>query len=63
MSESEDTGRSRLVWSAEEVNEQLDEVAEALIQGAGEFVQGFFFGAPRRPRPKPPSRKPEERQQ
>jgi hypothetical protein len=47
----------RRVWTAEEINEQLDEVAEALVQGADEFVKGFFFGAPRRPRPKPQRRR------
>ncbi len=38
----------RRVWSADEIQEQLDEVAEVLVQGAGEFVKGLFFGAPAR---------------
>jgi hypothetical protein len=45
--------RSRRVWTADEINAQLDEVGEVLVQGAGELVNGFLFGAPRRPRPRP----------
>jgi hypothetical protein len=53
---SNQDNRSRRVWSADEINAQLDEVAEVLVQGAGEFVKGFLFGAPRRPRPRPQRR-------
>ena len=45
--------RSPRVWTAEEINQQLDEVAEALIQGSHEFVRGFLFGVPVRRKPKP----------
>lgn len=45
--------RSPRVWTAEEINQQLDEVAGALIQGSHEFVRGFLFGVPSRRRPKP----------
>jgi hypothetical protein len=53
---SSQDNRSRRVWSAEEISEQLDEVAGALIQGSHELVRGFLLGAPRRPRPKPKRR-------
>jgi len=51
---------SRRIWSADEIEEQLDELAEVLIRGAGEFVKGLFFGGPSRPQPKP--EKPRRRQ-
>jgi hypothetical protein len=49
-----DNRRSRRVWTAAEINEQLDEIAEVIVQGFPEVVKGIFFGAPppRRPRPK-----------
>jgi hypothetical protein len=47
---------SRRVWSAGAINAQLDEVGDALVQGAGEFVKGFLFGAAPRRRHKPRSR-------
>ena len=52
----QDNGPSPRVWSAAEINEQLDEVAEALIRGSHEFVRGFLFGAPSRRRRKPQRR-------
>jgi hypothetical protein len=63
MTGDKDDSARRRVWTAEQINAQLDEVAEALIQGSHEFVRGFLFGAPRRRRPKPPSPKPEESEQ
>ena len=40
---------SRRVWTADEIEQQLDEVAEVLVRGASEFVKGLFFGGPQRP--------------
>jgi hypothetical protein len=46
---SSQDNRSR-VWSAAEINEQLDQVAEVLLAAPAEIMKGFLFGAPR---PKP----------
>jgi hypothetical protein len=58
--------RSRRVWSAEEITEQLDEVAEALLQGIPHLVRGFLLGVPPRRKParpiKPPRPETEDRQ-
>lgn len=54
---NQDKRRSPRVWTASEINEQLDELAEALVQGSHEFVRGFLFGVPaRRRKPKPQRR-------
>jgi hypothetical protein len=51
---------SRRVCTADEIQQQLDEVAEVLVQRAGEFVQGLLGAGPGRPKPKP---KPQRRQE
>jgi hypothetical protein len=52
----QDSRRSRRVWSAEEIQEQLDQIGEVLARGPGEFLKGFLFGVPPRRRPKPQRR-------
>jgi hypothetical protein len=52
--------RSR-VWSAREISEQLDQVAEVLLAAPAEIVKGFLFG-PQRPKPKARRPKPDRRQ-
>jgi hypothetical protein len=57
---NQDNRRSPRVWSSHEISEQLDELGDALANGAGELVKGFPFGpGPRRKRkPKPPALQP-----
>ncbi len=43
----------RRVWTADEIEEQLAEVAEVLLAAPAEILKGILFGAPVRPQPKP----------
>jgi hypothetical protein len=47
---NQDNRRSSRVWSAREINEQLDELAEVLLAAPAEILKGFLFG-PQRPKP------------
>jgi hypothetical protein len=51
----------RRVWTAAEINEQLDEIAEVVVEGVPELIRGIFFGAPgpRRGKPRPQKPRPE----
>lgn len=47
----------RRVWSADEINAQLDEIAEVIREGVPHLISGIFFGSPqprqrRKPRPR-----------
>ena len=44
---------SRRVWTADEIEQQLDQVALVVARGARKLVKGFFFGAPQPPKPQP----------
>ena len=65
MSDQGDNRRPSRIWSAAEINEQLDQIAEVLSRAPGEILRGFLFGPGlsrkrRRPKPQRPE-KPEER--
>jgi hypothetical protein len=50
----------RRILTAEEINEQLDEIAEAVRQGVPQLISGIFFGAPSSRRSKPRPQKPRQ---
>lgn len=59
-------GGPRRIWTADEIEERLDEIGKVLSRAPGEILRGFLFGpGPSRrqqPRPKPQRpEKPEER--
>lgn len=52
---SQDNPRSRRVWTADEIEQQLDEIAVVLSRAPGQILNGFLFGTgtsrKRKPRP------------
>ena len=53
MTGHSDRRRSPRILTAAEINEQLDEIAEAVRQGVPQLLSGIFFGAPSPQRGKP----------
>ena len=52
----QDTPRSRRVWTADEIEQQLDEIAVVLSRAPGQILNGFLFGTGTSRKRKPPRR-------